>query len=1116
MMPFRKLSAASKGKLLLAYFTESRPEPTRNPGLTTGKVLEPGGRLTNYYTGRDTRATWRPDMPISVAKALGVDPTRMPKDSDLTRLFEAKRGDNGEAWSKQKREISAYDFVFSPHKSVTLAAEFAQTPAEAAAIRNAVYRANDAAMRYIARELGWARKGKGGEGGADPGAVGWVSFYHYTARPTVPVQDGPGGATYLADAPTVGDPFDHVHNVLFNVVVTDEGRVGSLDTQRLHERVHEFGGYAQARLANELRALGIRIGYNKDERAVVIEAIPELAVGTFSKSRQHVLRSAKAFAQRQGLDWDAISAEAKFEILHEAAVADRIAKHGDKSDRELWRTEAEEIGWAHTTVLDEVSHRPLTDSERYELVYAFAARHLGQEFRTAAVIDIERMRTHVANGFIGAGIKDPDDIDRVVELLESRGIDLNGERVALIVAAVDEKVSVTNTAQVRIEATLAAQGQRAALDRSGALSPQQLKHAIGASGLDFTDEHGSSQLAAIHALGQGGALTMLTGVAGSGKTTLLKPLVAAWTDDARFDPGGREVVGVSTAWRQTDPLQDAGIDKRFALQPLMDAIASGEFAPTRNTVLVIDEVSQVGPRTMLALIELQNRTGMTIKALGDREQCQAIEAGDTIEILRRSLPKSEMPELLTSIRQETRRGREIAGLFRGVELGKYAALEDRQKHRIAEVTQALAMKREDGTAMLVGGDHDQVAGHIADLYLQRRDILRASGSGRAVTISAPTNEDAAEISRAIRDRMKLRGELGPELLYPAIDQRSTTFDLPIAAGDKVRLFRRTRAMIDGRKGWIGNNGNVVEVVAVTPAGLTVRDEKGRIGDVEWRRLADPETGRLKLGFGHALTIDAAQGITSGEHINALPRGSSGLTAFKAYVAESRSQGATWTLASEAALHEAVKRGMALGDATPVTVERLWQRMAEDMAEKPYKRLATDLMENARADRVKATDAFLRQGHAIQAAGAQGRNPGQEMRTRARDIHADKLLSGQAAGFEQALRQAGGAARGIGQDMAAHQQGAEIRAFLAGQADGSRQAGRPDSEVRRAAQAEAVRNTLARHVAGLDAAMRSNQENLRGLGAEINAHLRSMRVEAEAARRNLTTDVRARSRSPSPG
>lgn len=129
-----------------------------------------------------------------------------------------------------------------------------------------------------------------------------MSFRHHTARPTVPVQDGPGGATYLADAPIGGDPHAHVHNALFNVVVTEDGRIGSLDTQRLHARVHEFGAYGQAVLADELRRLGIRLGYDKNEQAVVLEAIPQHANDAFSKSRKQVLRGAKEFAREQGLD----------------------------------------------------------------------------------------------------------------------------------------------------------------------------------------------------------------------------------------------------------------------------------------------------------------------------------------------------------------------------------------------------------------------------------------------------------------------------------------------------------------------------------------------------------------------------------------------------------------------------------------------------------------------------------------------------------------------------------------------------------------------------------------------------------------------------------------------
>ena len=81
---------------------------------------------------------------------------------------------------------------------------------------------------------------------------------------------------------------------------------------------------------------------------------------------------------------------------------------------------------------------------------------------------------------------------------------------------------------------------------------------------------------------------------------------------------------------------------------------------------------------MLKLLELQARTGMTIKMLGDREQAHAIEAGDTIEILRRALPPEAVPALLTTMRQASERGREIAGLLRS---GKAA--------------EALAMKRDE-------------------------------------------------------------------------------------------------------------------------------------------------------------------------------------------------------------------------------------------------------------------------------------------------------------------------------------------------------------------------------------------------------------------------------------
>ena len=1003
MMTFRKLAAASAGKLIRAYFTEGKSEPDPDVQPVVGPQLDSGGRLTSYYTRRDGRATWRPDMPAAVAAVMGIDPTKLPKDAELDRLFEAKRADTGEGWSDRKRTVSAYDLTVAPHKSITLAAEFASSTAEGALIWNAIDRANDATMRYVAREIGWARKGAGGEEGAEPGAVGWVSFRHHNARPTLQVQDGPTGVTYLADVPMAGDPHLHIHNGFFNLVVTAGGRVGSLDTKRLNDRVHEFGAYFQAVLADELRRLGIRVVYDAKNEAVMLPAIPQAAVDAFSKGRRQTERNAKRFAKEQGVDWDELTAERKFGLMSAAAKVERLTKNDTRTDQEVWRDQAAAMGWHHKTVMEGAAAPVLTDTERFERAYEFAAKHLAIEFHTGAVLTQDKLRTFAARGLIGVGIAGgPGDIDRVMDLLEHRGLQIRGEHAALIFGMLDDKVKVTNTAQVRIEESLAAKASAAARDRSGALSPAALHAAIDVSGLDFTrePEHGAAQKAAIYALGTGGNLSFLTGVAGAGKSTLLRPLVAAYQADTTFSPAGRDVIGLSTAWKQADALADTGIKRTVAIEPFLRSVDDGSVPLSRNTVLVIDEVSQIAPRPMLRLLELQAQHGFAIKGLGDQDQCQAIEAGDTIEIMRRVLPKEAMPELLTTVRQETKRGREIAGLFR--------------EGRAAE---ALAMKRADGTARLIGGDQDQVVQRIADFYIERRDTLRANGAKRGITVSALTNEDAADISRAIRLRMKQRGELGQdERDFAAMDQRGVTYDLQLAPGDKVRLFRKTAATINGKHGYVGSNGDVMELVSWTQGGVVLRDRDGQEGEVKWKRLTDTKSGRLLLAYGHALTVDSAQGITSGEHINALPRGTAGATSFKTYVAESRHVTQVYTMIAEAAVFEAVKMRRALGDVSEVTTKDLWDRVAEDMSTKLYKALGMDLANGTRRSREAAIDHFIQGEHRIEVAKAAGRKPGVEARARLREEADRKALRSQLSALDEALTRNGQAVTALGQEV----------------------------------------------------------------------------------------------------
>jgi hypothetical protein len=233
--------------------------------------------------------------------------------------------------------------------------------------------------------------------------------------------------------------------------------------------------------------------------------------------------------------------------------------------------------------------------------------------------------------------------------------------------------------------------------------------------------------------------------------------------------------------------------------------------------------------------------------------------------------------------------------------------------------------------------------------------------------------------------MRARGELGDdERIHKAVDQRGETYDMPIATGDKVRLFRKTWGQLQGAGGgYIGSNGDIVEVVGQSTAGLRLRNADGQEAEVAWKTLSDAQTERLLLGFGHALTIDSAQGITSGEHINALPRGTAGITAFKSYVAESRHVSQSWTIISEAATFEAVRRTLAVGDREPILSEDLWERVAKDMSDKPYKSLAGDLVAAIKHGKEADVDRFIRTEHRVFTQKAAGRDHAAELAARLR-------------------------------------------------------------------------------------------------------------------------------------
>jgi conjugative relaxase-like TrwC/TraI family protein len=899
----------------------------------------------------------RPDVHPRVLLGLGIEDDRLSKEQ-INRLLAARRADSGDKIegktyaSKRALPVNPADkevrysvplgslsFSPMPHKSVSVAWAFAQG-AEQAQILNAHIEASREAMAYIAERIGQAREGRGGLGGSERGDVAWVEFTHHTAR-RVQVVSVQGETKIVTAAGESADPAIHTHFLVPNAVFTESGRVGSLDTKGLEGFIFEADALYHARLGTKLREAGFVVELEEKTGSARMSAVPDDVAILFSKRSAAGEVLARQAAETGGEHWDSLTAAQQTSRIEIATQSwEQLEKGGkdEKADFEGWRRQAKDtLGWEPTTFhLYGPPPPPLAVEDRQRLAYEIGLPWLAERLEHQAVIKHFDTRVAALRGLIQTGTDGLADVDAITRVMRTEGVVQYGEKTALQWGVEDgaRYTSVTTTLHATTEAEFIRLAKDAAADRSSALPAHLLDRKVAESGLDFTGAHGRQQRNAIDTLGRGGRLGVAIGVAGAGKTAMLKPLVAAWREQ------GREVIGASLAWKQADDLVGAGIDRRSvkAYSVLIDGLKDGSIKVGPQTVVAVDEWGLIGTRQALELLRLRVQHGFTIVALGDDKQAQSIQAGAIIDLSRRALGAEQIPQILTTVRQQTERERQIVGLFRD-----------------GMAADALDMKRADGTAEMAYGGRDGVVRRVAALYAER---LQATG--QSPTISAPTNVDAHQISVAVRAGRRALGLLGEDLhTVKAIDSDGRNYTLALAAGDSVRLFRSTGAGFGGSRGSIGRNGSVLEVVAADQDCVTLRTGAGAVGTVSWDVLADKRTGRVLLAYGDATTIHTAQGSTANEHIFALPSGSGAINKGLGYVASSRHRHAAYLVTSEIAEREGVRSRRPLNDDQGISVDDKWANVARALSYQPLKDTATALAERVRAMRQGTVTAFQR-------------------------------------------------------------------------------------------------------------------------------------------------------------
>src|SRR5271163_3863837 len=685
--------------------------------------------------------------------------------------------------------VGFVDMTFSADKSLSVAWALAPTSAERAALLDIHRHAVADTMAYAETHLGFASSRAAGLYAVETGELGWISFQHYTARPAVNIErrDREGRAyTDIREVPLqTADPQLHTHVTVLNSILTDSGRIGAIDLDRLAGRVKELGAVYHANVAARARQLGIENVLDERTGAARLADIPHSVRELFSKRTIEAQDAARDFAARRGIDWDAITADQKIALLKAGAAETRQAKKEtaegleEQSDFVVWHEQAAAASYRHRSVIrpDEITPAPASE-QRHEAAYHSALPLLAGELSRRAVLDGQELREIAARALIVAGIgeRPGDDIDAVLKSFRERGVLQDGQQVALMWGRGaslrgKERWSITTALHIDQERQLSRLAKSASLDLSGALPAAQIDRA--ADGflarnpmIDPAAEQWQAQRAMMTKLATGGRLSVAIGVAGGGKSTALAPLVEAWKVD------GREVFGITLAWRQAADLRSAGIAERASVAAFLKRVETGRYMPDRNSVVVVDEVGLLGTRQMLDLLRLQQRTGMQIVMVGDPKQCQSIEAGPVIELLRKAIGEEAVPEILTSIRQKTEREREITGLFRA-----------------GRAAEALEMKQHDGTAELVAGGRQATVQRVARLWRERLEANRADPEFQ-LTVSAPTNADTREIGAAIRAERRRAGEIGDDAKVMDATDRNDMYKLPVAIGDRVRLYDR--------------------------------------------------------------------------------------------------------------------------------------------------------------------------------------------------------------------------------------------------------------------------------------------------------------------------------------
>lgn len=169
------------------------------------------------------------------------------------------------------------DVTLSTDISVGLAFANAETLAGRSLILSAVHGAADDAMAAFERRVGWTRK----PDGERQGSLVWMRFTHHATRPA---QDN------------FVSPDLHMHHIVPNIVLLNDGRVGAINMRLMHGFVHDLGAEFHNSLAKRAEAVGIAVARHPKTRGAMFADVPQRVREHFAKRGKEMRAKAQEWA----------------------------------------------------------------------------------------------------------------------------------------------------------------------------------------------------------------------------------------------------------------------------------------------------------------------------------------------------------------------------------------------------------------------------------------------------------------------------------------------------------------------------------------------------------------------------------------------------------------------------------------------------------------------------------------------------------------------------------------------------------------------------------------------------------------------------------------------------